>query len=123
MQAHTTIGAETLPGEVAQQHGFATAFLQMAIDIARHHHERWDGTGYPDRLAGTDIPLAARLVAVADVYDALRSPAGVQAGPVAPHGGADDDRRRRPGTSTRRCWRCSRRSPPQFERVFREFAD
>ena len=44
----------------------------MAIDIARHHHERYDGSGYPDRLAGEAIPLAARLVAVADVYDALR---------------------------------------------------
>ena len=48
-------------------------FLQMAIDIARHHHEAYDGTGYPDRLAGAAIPLAARLVALADVYDALRS--------------------------------------------------
>ena len=81
MQAHTIIGADTLK-EVARQHGFALAFLQMAIDIARHHHERFDGTGYPDRLAGSDIPLAARIVAIGDVYDALRSP-GLQAGPVA----------------------------------------
>jgi HD-GYP domain-containing protein (c-di-GMP phosphodiesterase class II) len=51
----------------------AMAFLGMAAHIARHHHERWDGTGYPDRLAGTDIPLAARLVTICDVYDALRS--------------------------------------------------
>jgi response regulator RpfG family c-di-GMP phosphodiesterase len=72
MQTHTVMGAETL-AEVARQHGRALAFMQMAIDIARHHHERWDGTGYPDRLAGSAIPLAARLVAVADVYDALRS--------------------------------------------------
>ncbi|MCS6865516.1 MAG: response regulator, partial [Gemmataceae bacterium] len=72
MQTHTTIGAETLR-DVAQQHPFATAFLQTAVDIARHHHERWDGTGYPDRLAGEAIPLVARLVAIADVYDALRS--------------------------------------------------
>jgi response regulator RpfG family c-di-GMP phosphodiesterase len=72
MQAHTVIGAETL-SQVARQHGFALAFLQTAIDVTRHHHERWDGTGYPDRLAGTDIPLAARMVALADVYDALRS--------------------------------------------------
>ena len=41
--------------------------------VARHHHERWDGTGYPDKLIGEDIPLAARIVAVADVYDALIS--------------------------------------------------
>jgi response regulator RpfG family c-di-GMP phosphodiesterase len=72
MQTHTTIGADTLQ-EVAKQHGFALAFLQMAADIARHHHERFDGTGYPHGLAGNAIPLAARLVALADVYDALRS--------------------------------------------------
>jgi response regulator RpfG family c-di-GMP phosphodiesterase len=72
MQAHTTIGANTLQ-EVAKHHGFAHAFLQMAIDIVRYHHERHDGTGYPNRLLGDDIPLAARMVAVADVYDALRS--------------------------------------------------
>lgn len=72
MQAHTLIGAETLK-EVAEHHGTAVAFLHMAIDIARHHHERFDGTGYPDRLAGSDIPLSARIVAVGDVYDALRS--------------------------------------------------
>jgi response regulator RpfG family c-di-GMP phosphodiesterase/serine/threonine protein kinase len=72
MQTHTTIGADTLK-KVASQHGFSSAFLQMAGDIARHHHERYDGKGYPDRLAGNDIPLAARIVAIADVYDALRS--------------------------------------------------
>lgn len=72
MQSHTLIGAETLK-EVAEHHGSAVAFLQMAIDIARHHHERYDGEGYPDRLAGSDIPLAARIVSICDVYDALRS--------------------------------------------------
>ncbi len=72
MQAHTTIGADTLQ-EIARQHGFALAFLHMSIDIARHHHERFDGHGYPDRLAGAAIPLAARLVSLCDVYDALRS--------------------------------------------------
>ncbi len=72
MQTHTVIGADTLK-EVARQHGFALGFLQMAMDITRHHHERYDGNGYPDRLAGSDIPLSARLVSIADVYDALRS--------------------------------------------------
>ncbi len=43
------------------------------MEIARHHHEKWDGSGYPDGLAGEDIPLSARLMAVADVYDALIS--------------------------------------------------
>jgi HD-GYP domain-containing protein (c-di-GMP phosphodiesterase class II) len=59
--------------EVAKQHGFALAFLQTATDIVRHHHERFDGTGYPDRLAGSDIPLSSRIVSICDVYDALRS--------------------------------------------------
>ncbi len=72
MQTHTTIGSGTLV-KVARQHGFARAFLQMAIEITRHHHERYDGTGYPDRLIGDNIPLSARIVALADVYDALRS--------------------------------------------------
>lgn len=72
MQTHAAIGAETLRA-VAERHGFARGFLQMAIDIARHHHERFDGRGYPDRLAGLAIPLAARIVAICDVYDALRT--------------------------------------------------
>ena len=72
MQRHTVIAALTLE-KVAKVHGFAVAFLQMAVEIARHHHERFDGKGYPDRLAGEEIPLSARIVAVADVYDALRS--------------------------------------------------
>ena len=46
-------------------------FLGAARDVIRHHHERWDGTGYPDRLAGEEIPLAARIFAVVDVLDAL----------------------------------------------------
>jgi putative two-component system response regulator len=72
MQRHTVVAAETLK-KVAQRHGFAAAFLQMAGEIARHHHERFDGKGYPDQLVGDAIPLAARILAVADVYDALRS--------------------------------------------------
>jgi putative two-component system response regulator len=71
MQTHTVIGADALR-DVAKQHGAGLTFLQMAIDIARHHHERMDGQGYPDRLAGQQIPLSARLVAFADVYDGLR---------------------------------------------------
>lgn len=46
----------------------------LTIAVARWHHERWDGQGYPDRLAGQEIPLCARIVMIADVYDALRSP-------------------------------------------------
>ncbi len=72
MQTHTVIGCDTLR-EIAREQGFSLAFLDMAADIARHHHERFDGEGYPDGLAGDEIPLAARIVAIADVYDALRT--------------------------------------------------
>lgn len=72
MQSHTVLGAQVLR-KAAAESGFSAAFMQMAGDIARYHHERHDGTGYPDRLIGEDIPLAARIVAVGDVYDALRS--------------------------------------------------
>ena len=72
MQRHTLIGAETLQ-QVAKSFGPSVGFLGMAIDIIRHHHENYDGTGYPDNLAGNDIPLAARIMTIADNYDALRA--------------------------------------------------
>ena len=64
MQQHSSIGAEILAGG-------RSSLIQMAADVARHHHERWDGSGYPEGLAGDSIPLAARVVALADVFDAL----------------------------------------------------
>ena len=69
MQEHTEIGARTL--ELAMQGRPSAGFLQFARDIAWTHHERFDGTGYPRGLAGEEIPLCGRIVAVADVYDAL----------------------------------------------------
>ncbi|HJZ94285.1 MAG TPA: protein kinase [Gemmataceae bacterium] len=72
MQAHTTLGAELLTRIASKQPG-QMGFFHMAITIARYHHERWDGSGYPDRLTGPEIPLPARVAALADVYDALRS--------------------------------------------------
>ncbi len=72
MESHASLGADILAA-VARQHGAPLAFLPMATDITRHHHERYDGSGYPDGLTGEAIPLAARFVALADVYDALRS--------------------------------------------------
>ncbi len=71
MKTHTTRGAATLE-EVLVQHQEAT-FIKMARDIALSHHERWDGTGYPQGLGENEIPLAARIFAVSDVYDALVS--------------------------------------------------
>lgn len=71
MKTHSTIGADTL--QSARRKYPRNVLLNMGIAIARSHHERWDGTGYPDGLAGEDIPLSARVMAVADVYDALRA--------------------------------------------------
>ncbi|RCS40390.1 response regulator [Bremerella cremea] len=69
MKKHTILGADTLDAALKK---FPRArFLRMARDIAAAHHEKWDGSGYPYGLSGTDIPLSARIVAVADVYDAL----------------------------------------------------
>ena len=71
MKSHTLIGAETLGAALKE---FPEAkFLSMARDIALCHHEKWDGGGYPRGLSGANIPLCARIVALADVYDALRS--------------------------------------------------
>ncbi|KKK95494.1 hypothetical protein LCGC14_2672240, partial [marine sediment metagenome] len=69
MKTHAAKGADTLASVLRLFPDME--FLRMGRDIARHHHERIDGTGYPDGLKGTDIPLPARLFAVADVYDAL----------------------------------------------------
>ena len=71
MKGHAVIGAEAL--ESAARHSDSGGFLAMAADIARHHHERFDGSGYPDGLSGSNIPLSARITALADVYDALTS--------------------------------------------------
>jgi putative two-component system response regulator len=69
MKKHTILGAETLQATLNMYPG--ADFLRLARDIAWAHHERWDGSGYPRGLRGEEIPLAARIVTVADVYDAL----------------------------------------------------
>jgi putative two-component system response regulator len=69
MRTHTVIGAATLDAAARQFPG--VQFLEMGRDIAAAHHERFDGSGYPHKLSANNIPLAARIVAVADVYDAL----------------------------------------------------
>lgn len=69
IKLHTTYSRkiiQTIIGDVEDEH-----YIQMMEDIAMYHHERWDGTGYPTGLAGESIPLAARIMAVADVFDAL----------------------------------------------------
>lgn len=82
MKRHSRIGGDAIRHAIdkaRQQAALSGAagnsntldFLEVAAVIATHHHERWDGTGYPDGLAGEDIPLPARLMAVADVFDAM----------------------------------------------------
>ena len=64
MRAHPEIGTKLLSG---------IDFLQPALPVVRHHHERWDGTGYPEGLRGEDIPVEARIVALCDAFDAMTS--------------------------------------------------
>jgi HD-GYP domain-containing protein (c-di-GMP phosphodiesterase class II) len=72
VQTHPVIGSQVLI-DIAARLPVTLPDLTLAAEVVRHHHERWDGAGYPDGLAGAEIPLAARAVAVASVYEALRS--------------------------------------------------
>jgi putative two-component system response regulator len=73
MKTHALLGAQAIEG-AERQASQPVAFLGMAKEIARWHHEKWDGSGYPDGLAGEAIPVTARIMALADVFDALISP-------------------------------------------------
>ncbi len=69
MQKHTTYGGDALKN--AEKRAGSSSFLRFAREIAYSHQEKWDGSGYPDGLQGEQIPISARLMAIADVYDAL----------------------------------------------------
>lgn len=71
MKTHTTIGCDLLEKFHMDK---SDTFYKYCYEICRHHHERWDGNGYPDHLVGDEIPISAQIVAIADVYDALVSP-------------------------------------------------
>ena len=71
MKTHVKIGYETL-ASVGMMYP-ENNFIKIGIEIARYHHEKWDGSGYVSGLSGEDIPLSARIMALSDVYDALRS--------------------------------------------------
>lgn len=68
MKLHTIYGSDMIKNF---RNGMEDEFYQYCYEICRHHHERWDGNGYPDKLKGDDIPISAQVVALADVYDAL----------------------------------------------------
>ncbi len=71
MKTHSQIGADTL--KMVQDNYSRNSFINMGVALTRSHHEKWDGSGYPEGLIGEDIPLSARIMAIVDVYDALRS--------------------------------------------------
>lgn len=72
MKTHTTLGRDAIE-HAEERLGVKVEFLQLAKEIAYSHQEKWDGSGYPEGIGGDDIPISARLMAVADVYDALIS--------------------------------------------------
>ncbi|MEI6413594.1 MAG: two-component system response regulator [Pseudomonadota bacterium] len=72
MKTHTRLGRDAI-AHAEQQLGMSVEFLQLAKEIAYGHQEKWDGSGYPEGKSGDDIPISARLMALADVYDALIS--------------------------------------------------
>jgi len=124
MKTHTVLGAETLEAVLRAYPN--NAFIHMGRDIARSHHERWDGSGYPDGLAGEAIPLCARIVAVADQYDALR-----QQRPYKPSFDAATafdiltlgDGRSSPDHLDPRLLAAFKVLAPQFDAIFQELGD
>ena len=71
MKTHTTAGKEIMEQAIEKVHG--ESYLTEARNLAAYHHEKWNGKGYPEGLKGEEIPLSARIMAVADVFDALVS--------------------------------------------------
>ena len=80
MQNHTTAGGEIIRQAIGAVSREDTGYLNEAVNLAAYHHEKWNGTGYPIGLAGEQIPLSARIMAVADVFDALVSRRSYKAG-------------------------------------------
>jgi putative two-component system response regulator len=117
MESHTLIGAQLLEGSNSR-------LLEMARDIAVTHHEHWDGTGYPRRLQGNQIPIAGRIVMLGDNYDALRSCRSYKTGfshEKACHIILDGDRRTRPEHFDPQLLEIFRAIHPEFNEIFERF--
>ena len=69
MKRHTIIGGEMIYQVIEDTND--EEYIKVAYDVAMYHHEKWNGKGYPEGLAGEEIPVSARIMAIADVYDAL----------------------------------------------------
>jgi putative two-component system response regulator len=121
VQTHSLFGDQLLEA-LGREHGSALDFLGMARVVVRSHHERWDGKGYPDKLAGEAIHPAARLVAVADVYDALRRRRLYK--PAMTHGTAIRTMiERSAGQFDPTLLHALSRCHPEFERIYREIEE
>jgi serine/threonine-protein kinase len=121
VEQHPVIGDQMLEA-LAREHGASLQFLGAARGIVRHHHERWDGKGYPDGSAGESIPPAARLTAIADVYDALRRRLNHKA--ARSHAEALAIlRNESPGQFDPALLQALDRCAEEFERIYREVGD
>ena len=120
VETHPLIGDRILE-VLGREHGHSLEFLGTARAIVRHHHERFDGRGYPDRLSGDAIPAAARLAAVADVYDALRRKRHHKA--AMPHDKAMHILQNSPGQFDPTLLTALAACAGEFERIYRDIGE
>lgn len=122
MKQHAQFGADAIAAAEKELGDDNASFLKYARQIALTHHEKWDGSGYPGNLAGDEIPLAGRLMAVADVYDALIS-RRIYKPPFPHHEAVDTMRKERGKHFDPDILDCMLETEAQFADIARCFAD